>query len=801
MRISGHTSLQSVGSIPDDLGAKLRELWIESAEEYVSFLAAVGQSEAARQMAVEAAGFEQAVSRAHAAVAAPNLERLSAARPGGALGCQIDPEILQTFQAERVVFPGRAATPPTARWGALPPAVRLMDNMPPTRNQGDRGACVAFASVALREYVLAHGHELSEQFLYWACKELDGAPGPGTYIHTAMTALSTYGTCKAATWPYNGRQRDDNEGQGPPPHGAVEEAKQFRMLHTRTIEPSLVDHYKHVLAGGDEGAGMPIVFAVLVFRSWYMSPETHRTGKITMPLPGEDPELGGHAMCVVGYVDDASVPGGGYFIVRNSWGDEWAADSPEAPGHAMIPYAYAERYAVEAFSGEIASASAPPAKAAAEPADTFEGKYVRTLKEDARDAEGKLVKAGARVLANPLAPGEFMEDSPANRQAFERTDCTWSPQAREKVWLTPVESASAASRAEFAALQSVRQGFVGALDENLKSASKQPVPAIRMPRLHYLLPWEPRLKQVDVAADLTTAVIERLKKLSEVPNEVAWPADWEELYRDLNEVRVYSLRGSGAEVHVVVASIAYLSFRPYDEPETARVDAGVVDMVRGAYEEWLKNEGAGKPVSTFFSIGARGDWETAVTPVSGGDQWVIVSGKHDEDGWQTRMPPRFACRLAVRDFLDRLTPETRQQRISRVKQHIDTLLDEGYGGNLTVDKVAKATGYRRSAVGDALLSMHESGHYRLYKTDVGDVAVDRKTNLAGGAEKALAGKKGFTRYLLTLLSPIVGVVAWVLKDLLLGRGFDVKALLVMIPLAYVGRLVDRQICRAQTEED
>ena len=167
MRISGHTSLQSVGAVPDDLGAKLRELWIESAEEYVSFLAAVGQSEAARQMSLEAGDFEQVVSRAHTAVAAPDLERLSAARPGGALGCQIEPETLQTFRTERVVFPGRTATPPTARWGALPPAVRLMNRMPATRNQGERGACVAFASVALREFVLAHEHELSEQFLYW----------------------------------------------------------------------------------------------------------------------------------------------------------------------------------------------------------------------------------------------------------------------------------------------------------------------------------------------------------------------------------------------------------------------------------------------------------------------------------------------------------------------------------------------------------------------------------------------------------------------------------------------------------
>jgi len=64
------------------------------------------------------------------------------------------------------------------------------------------------------------------------------------------------------------------------------------------------------LAGDGAAGGMPVTFGTLVFNSWYMSAETHRTGKITLPLPGEHPS-GGHAWCIVGYVDDADVPGGG----------------------------------------------------------------------------------------------------------------------------------------------------------------------------------------------------------------------------------------------------------------------------------------------------------------------------------------------------------------------------------------------------------------------------------------------------------------------------------------------------------
>ena len=49
---------------------------------------------------------------------------------------------------------------------------------------------------------------------------------------------------------------------------------------------------------------------------------------------------GGHALCFAGYADDASYPGGGYFLARNSWGTKWAPESPDGAGYARIPYAY-----------------------------------------------------------------------------------------------------------------------------------------------------------------------------------------------------------------------------------------------------------------------------------------------------------------------------------------------------------------------------------------------------------------------------------------------------------------------------
>jgi C1A family cysteine protease len=93
-----------------------------------------------------------------------------------------------------------------------------------------------------------------------------------------------------------------------------------------------------------------VAFSVPVFRSWYLSAWVRATGKINMPLPNDILE-GGHAMAMVGYIDsDETGTGGGRFIIRNSWGPDWAANSGFGAGYGTIPYAYIERHCMEAYS-------------------------------------------------------------------------------------------------------------------------------------------------------------------------------------------------------------------------------------------------------------------------------------------------------------------------------------------------------------------------------------------------------------------------------------------------------------------
>jgi hypothetical protein len=196
--------------------------------------------------------------------------------------------------------------------------VNRLGELPPIRNQGARGTCVAHAVLAMREHleILAGNTrdlDLSEQFVYWWCKAHYGIPtADGTYLSTAMLCLAEVGAPRESLWPYVMAQKSD-QGEGPPPPAAANSDRAFCI--TKTIEVNRIDitgiktrlNERHVVA-----------FAMPVFDSWYHSSANQRWGKLTLPLPGEQPD-GGHAMALVGYQDDPEAPGGGYFLLRNSW--------------------------------------------------------------------------------------------------------------------------------------------------------------------------------------------------------------------------------------------------------------------------------------------------------------------------------------------------------------------------------------------------------------------------------------------------------------------------------------------------
>ncbi|MGA2699970.1 MAG: C1 family peptidase [Isosphaeraceae bacterium] len=244
--------------------------------------------------------------------------------------------------------------PATRRAGAKIEAktvVSMTNQFPTPRNQGSRGTCVAFASVAFLEFRLAGGEAktkpLSEQFVYWACKETDKLPTvAGTYLRVARKVLATRGACRAATWKYETLPIGPTEGQGPPPSGAEQEAKQDRWKQARALTRAQtvdIDGLRNRL-----DAKEPIVFSVRTFRNWDFQ-VVQETGEIPMPLPGATPD-GGHAIVLVGYELSPTAPGGGAFIFRNSWGKDWARlRGRHGGGYGTLFFDYVRDNALEAY--------------------------------------------------------------------------------------------------------------------------------------------------------------------------------------------------------------------------------------------------------------------------------------------------------------------------------------------------------------------------------------------------------------------------------------------------------------------
>jgi len=412
--------------------------------------------------------------------------------------------------------------------------------------------------------------------------------------------------------------------------------------------------------------------------------------------------------------------------------------------------------------------------------------FVRILERDERDIDRRMLKAGTSVIFHPARPDAFREDNSANRQRFMRLDWTWTKETRQHAWFPQLISMREELIDSAEQCRSAKNAFLSAIDENIAGAVGQPIPEVKsLPFWFSLLTWEPKIKEVVEIADLTNQLVTDIIKQSRVPEQVHCPDEWWDWLVSLNKLKVYTLSGLSTTVHVVASFVTIVRFHPTGHPEQELPGQDVVDGIQSIYSRWANGEGTARTSFTFLTIGSASSWREQVSGYAANDHWLIVSNQESNGSWGTQTPPRFADRLSLHNFMDRLRPETRQQRISKIKHFVDELLDAGYEGNIHLEKIKESTGYRRTAVRDALLALQDSGHYRLYKTSQGLIAVGSKSANTGTTLTASSFQSSWlTR--LACLGPAVSVGIWFAKDVILGRSFEVWSFVVLLPLAYAG---------------
>ena len=328
-----------------DAGAvkKLESYGITDAEQVLA-LAELPQVRPALEKALDGADVDKLVKALRDEVGDVAADAAAASSPATLpLGAM---EPTDEVKAEMAAMTVEA--PPGADAVALPASINHALSMSPVRNQGSRGTCVAFAMTAMHEFYrrkTGFPQDFSEQFLYDRTKQIDGIPAScGTWAVKAAQVLANLGQCREAIWAYNPSPPCNNNGVMP--GTALADAAHYKLACI-VLNPKNVAAIKAALA-----SGCTCEFSIPVFNSWYLSAATRNTGRINMPLPGEG-QVGGHAMCFIGYQDDAASPGGGFFILRNSWSASWGAACPYGAGNGTIPYAYIANNGWEAVTTNV----------------------------------------------------------------------------------------------------------------------------------------------------------------------------------------------------------------------------------------------------------------------------------------------------------------------------------------------------------------------------------------------------------------------------------------------------------------
>jgi C1A family cysteine protease len=217
------------------------------------------------------------------------------------------------------------------------------------RDQGNCGSCWAFSTTAaLESYTLIHGAfildlNLAEQILL-SCSGAGSCNGG--YINKAADYIRGTGLPPESYCPYTA-----TNGSCPADSSWKNSATKILNWKWVTTTSSDVATLKNALFTYG-----PLVTTMNVYSDFF----SYKSGVYSYT---SGTLQGGHGVLLVGYADDAAIPGGGYFIVKNSWGTGWGEPGGGDTG-GYFRIAYNELNNVVQFGDYTmaydASAPAPP---------------------------------------------------------------------------------------------------------------------------------------------------------------------------------------------------------------------------------------------------------------------------------------------------------------------------------------------------------------------------------------------------------------------------------------------------------
>ena len=266
--------------------------------------------------------------------------------------------VISCLAAARAAAAEPSATNPTVAASGLPESVDLRPafagwNLTP-RLQGGRPTCSAFTVTVALEYAVAkrqgHGTRLSVEFLNWSANQVCGDSADGGFFSDLWKGFAAYGLCAESDMPY---QPAFNTNELPST-AALADAQTRLGLGLRlhwikewNVNTGLTDEHlkaiRQALAGG---------WPVCAGLRW---PKQARWENGVLQMASPDAVYDGHSVLLAGFRTDATQPGGGLFIFRNTAGDG---------RDGLMPYAYAQAYMNDAAWVGFAARTNQPAASA-----------------------------------------------------------------------------------------------------------------------------------------------------------------------------------------------------------------------------------------------------------------------------------------------------------------------------------------------------------------------------------------------------------------------------------------------------
>jgi len=256
-----------------------------------------------------------------------------------------------------LMVPPAFSTPPTP---AGPSPVAMADHVDlrpifdhwdfPLRAQGDRNTCSVFTITGAIEFALAerqtHATRLSVEFLNWASNSTIGKNRDGGFFSDLWKGFESYGICEEADMPY-AREFDPKLR---PSEAVVEHAGEIRKVGLQL----------HWIKRWNPNKGLTDAqFAEVkqtLRRGWpvcggFLWPKQERWKEGVLQMAPRAGVRDGHSVLLVGFRDDPAQPGGGVFLIRNSY---------KALRDGAMSYQYVRRYMNDAVW--IDCRAAPPSQ-------------------------------------------------------------------------------------------------------------------------------------------------------------------------------------------------------------------------------------------------------------------------------------------------------------------------------------------------------------------------------------------------------------------------------------------------------